>query len=454
MGKKLFGTSGIRGIVNKEFSLNLVSRITRSIPIVLGRKLGIARDGRTSSYLFRNVVVSNLLAAGCEIYDYGTIPTPALQYAIRTHKLNGGIIITASHNPPEYNGLKVIQSNGLEVSEVIENKIEEVYYNNKFILSGWNEIRKIKKIDILEQYQKSVLNHIGKCKINKIVLDLADGVGSVIAPRVFRSIGCEVKTINDEIDGRFPGRGSEPRIDNLQKLSETVLNEGADFGVAYDGDADRAIFIDNNGVPIIGDQSLALLSANQVKNNLDKRAAICITCSNVIKDVVEKEGGEVIWTKVGGKEVSKVMDEKNIQIGGEDSGGIMYAPHIPVKDATMTTALMIDLLSKSQESMSELIKKNPKYYNQKISIMCPNNKKREIIKKALNIQKYQTINTLDGFKMHFTKSSWVLIRPSGTEPKIRLFIESKTKKETTKLAKIFHDFITRETSMLSIEKNV
>lgn len=224
-------------------------------------------------------MIVGLTSTGCDIYETGMAPTPAIQYAIRHHRMNGGIIITASHNPPEYNGAKVAAEDGIELSREQEIEIETIFFDEKIRQVPWNEIGKIHQLpDILDSYNYAIENQVNASIIQRknyhVVVDPGNGVGALTAPYVLRDFKCKVTTINANIDGTFPNRLSEPRPENLGELASAVKAVGADLGVAYDGDADRAIFVDEKGEIHWGDRIFALIEKHFLEENRAKLSSL------------------------------------------------------------------------------------------------------------------------------------------------------------------------------------
>ena len=262
---KLFGTNGVRGVFAEDFTLEFVHDLTLAISTYFKEgTIIVGCDGRNSSNIISKLVCSTLNSVGINCDLAGLIPTPCLEFATKTLGYNGGIMITASHNPPEYNGIKPIASDGVEISREDENVIEDIFFkknwkeNSSVFGSTRNDDRAI------QTYLDGIKSQIDVSKIKskklKVVLDLGNGTQAVTAIKLCEQLGCETITINQEIDGTFSGRGPEPTPYNLEELSSTVVNNNADLGIAFDGDGDRSIFCDNTGMLLSGDKSALLLS--------------------------------------------------------------------------------------------------------------------------------------------------------------------------------------------------
>ncbi len=439
--KKLFGTNGIRGLVNVELTPEMAVKIGCAIGTFFGRKnLLLGHDARTSGGMLAEAVISGLTATGCRVFFAGMAPTPALQFAVKNHRMDGGVIITASHNPPEYNGIKVIWRDGIETSHEQESEIEKIYFDDKIVFAEWDKLGTVQdQPGINDEYVQAIKKHVNTQKIAQkhfhVVVDAANSVGGLTCPQLLRELGCKVTSINANIDGTFPGRMPEPRPESLTDLSATVKAVGADMGVAFDGDADRSIFADENGTIYWGDKTFAVVIKQFLAKNPGAKIVTPVSSSTLIKDTVEAYKGDLVWTKVGSVTVSQKMKELNAKLGGEENGGIFYGPHQAVRDGAMTTALLLDIMAQTGQKLSALVAEQPQYFIEKGKIECPDEKKETLLKKLYEQVKGENISTIDGVKIWFRDSSAILIRPSGTEPVFRLYAEAKNQEKALKLVK-------------------
>ena len=261
---KFFGTNGIRGVFDEDFTLEFIHEMTLSIgtyfekgPILIGF------DGRESSPLICKIITSSLNSIGIDCNVAGLVPTPCLEYAVKSLGYSGGIMITASHNPPQYNGIKPAGKDGVEISREDELIIEDIYSKKNWLSKPekWGITNDETKT--IETYLDGIMTHIDSNLIEskpfKVVLDLGNGAQAVAAPNFCKKLNCEVVLVNEQVDGKFPGRGSEPTPQNLSVLSKAVLENKADFGIAFDGDGDRSIFCDDLGNILTGDKSALIL---------------------------------------------------------------------------------------------------------------------------------------------------------------------------------------------------
>jgi phosphomannomutase/phosphoglucomutase len=437
--RKLFGTNGIRGTVNKELTPQKAIKIASAIGTYFNKKpLLLGYDARTSGPMLAKAVTAGLTATGCTVYFAGMAPTPALQYSIKNHCMAGGVIITASHNPPEYNGIKVIWNDGIEISHEQETKIENIFFEDTPVYAEWDKLGAKHDLAVVNnEYIEAVKKHVNVSEITEkhyhVLVDAANSVASLAAPQLLRELGCKVTTINANIDGTFPGRMPEPRPENLQETATAVKAVGADFGVAFDGDADRSIFVGENGEIYWGDKTFALIEKHFLIENPNAKIVTPVSSSTLVKDVADAYRGEIVWTKVGSVTVSQKMKELKAKLGGEENGGVFYGPHQAVRDGAMTTALILGIMAKTGKKLSGLIAEQPQYFLEKGKVACPEDKKEKVLTRLVEQVKGANVSTIDGVKIWFEDKSAILVRPSGTEPVYRLYAEAKTHEKALKL---------------------
>ena len=435
---KLFGTNGVRGVFSEDFTLEFVHDLILAISTYFKEgTILVGYDGRHSSTVISKLVCSTLNFAGLDCHLAGLVPTPCLEFATKTLGYNGGIMITASHNPPEYNGIKPIASDGVEISREDENVIEEIFFKKNWKQKS-STFGSTKNDDrAIETYLDGIKSQVDVSKIKsknlKVILDLGNGAQAVTAIKLCEQLRCEVITINQQIDGSFPGRGSEPTLNNLQELSSTVVKNNADLGIAFDGDGDRSIFCDNKGMLLSGDKSALLLSNYLLKKNPNSKVVTCTNSGNSIDEIVTQTNSTVIRTKVGSIEVSRKMITENALLGFEENGGFMFGKHNHVRDGGMTLALFLELLASSNKSLNEELATLPPSFTTKDKISCKKEDVDRIISKLLD--EFPNSDISDGIKIIFDKKNWVMVRPSGTEPIIRIYAESDSEKNLEILMK-------------------
>ena len=446
--KKLFGTNGVRGVFSEDFTLEFVNDLVMSLATYFKNgKILVGYDGRHSSPLIAKIVSSALNYSGLDCYMARLVPTPCLEYATKKLGYDGGLMITASHNPPQYNGIKPVAPDGVEISREDERKIEKIF-DEKNWLKADTFGKTFEETNVISTYIDGItslvcIDHINEKKF-KVCLDLGNGAQSVTAKNLCEALGCEVFSINENIDGDFPGRGSEPTPQNLDELSKLVVETNSDLGIAFDGDGDRSIFCDENGKILTGDISALLLCDYLLKQYPNSQVVTCLNSGNIIEKIVEKSDSRVVRTKVGSVEVSRRMVNDDALIGYEENGGFMFGKHNHVRDGGMTLALMLDLLSKSKSTLSENIENIPPSFTTKTKIECSLEQSKIVISELL--KEFPDSNTSDGIKIYVDENNWVMIRPSGTEPIIRIYGESNSQQN---LDSLISNFVEKTKSILS-----
>lgn len=432
---RLFGTNGIRGVVGDTITSEFAYELGSSVASLFkSQNILVGQDGRTSSQMLAEGTVAGVLAQGNTVQDCGVITTPGLQYL---SKIGGspGIVVTASHNPPEYNGFKVVDSDGIEVAREKEERIENLVEKDSWKTHKTPGTRE-SRTHPLGPYFASVGGYLKQQRLVnplKVVVDTANGVSTLTTPVLLRMIGCRVVTINDNIDGRFPGRNSEPRPENLGPLSDLVRFEKAAFGVAHDGDGDRAVFVDETGVVHSGDKSLTLIADEILRKSPGSKVVTPVNSSQSVTEVARKRKGRVILTKVGSINVARTMIREKAILGGEENGGIFYAPHQPVRDGTMATALILNAIVENQMPLSKLMARLPSFFMAKEKRNCPDKKKDAVMKRISRKLGSRVTSTIDGIRVDIKDKGWFLVRPSGTEPLIRIYVEGKTENDLKQL---------------------
>ncbi len=445
---KFFGTNGIRGVFSEDLTLEFVHDMTLAIGTYFEKgTVLIGFDGRESSPVISKVVSSALNSIGIDCNVAGIVPTPCLQFAVKTLGYSGGIMITASHNPPQYNGIKPTAKDGVEISRGDELVVEDIYLQKSWIKNTENWGTTGKEERAIETYLKGIVSQIDSKLIEsknfKVVLDLGNGVQAVSAPDFCKMMQCETLLVNQNIDGKFPGRGSEPTPQNLSELSQTVTENNADFGIAFDGDGDRSIFCDNKGNILTGDKSALVLTQHILKKNLNSVIVTCLNSGSNIEVLADKFNSKVIRTKIGSVEVSRKMIHTNALIGFEENGGYMYGKHNQVRDGCMTLALMLDLLT-TGKSLSDEIASLPPSFTTKDKVSCSPENVSKLISSLK--EEFPSSDTTDGIKITINPKNWVMIRPSGTEPIVRVYAEAESQE---KLDILMSEYLNKVKSIIS-----
>ena len=446
---KFFGTNGIRGVFSEDFTLEFVHDMTLAIgtyfekgPVLIGY------DGRDSSPVICKVVSAALNSIGIDCNVAGIVPTPCLEFAVKTLGYSGGIMITASHNPPQYNGIKPAAKDGVEISRDDELIIEDIYLQKNWIKNCTKFGTTGKEERAIDVYVKGIISQVDSTLIEskqfKVVLDLGNGAQAVSAPDFCKMLQCDTFLINQNIDGSFPGRGSEPTPQNLSELSESVIKNNADVGIAFDGDGDRSIFCDNKGNILTGDKSALILIRHILKKNPNSLVVTCLNSGSNTEVLADQFNSKVIRTKVGSVEVSRKMVPTNALIGFEENGGFMYGKHNQVRDGCMTLALMLELLATSEKSLYENITSLPPSFTTKDKVACPSENVPKLISSLKN--EFPNSDTTDGIKITIDPKNWVMIRPSGTEPIVRVYAESEN---SEKLNELISEYVQKVKSIIT-----
>lgn len=413
---RLFGSSGIRGIVPEEITIDMALELGASIGSCYD-KIAVGRDVRTTGDMLRAALSCGILACGGDVYDAGILPTPTL--ALATRDYDCGVMLTASHNPPEYNGFKFWNKDTSPFDDNQMAKIEKLLYNREFRFTDWKNVGKVHLLDrAIESHITRVAKLVGSIDC-KVVLDCGCGASSLIGPRLLRELGCKVVTINANPDGSFPGRLPEPTEDQLSLLKATVVREEAVVGIAHDGDGDRVVVVDEMGKYIDGDKMLGLLGSM-----LGEKGVVTTIDSSMIID--EMIGGKIIRTRVGDTYVSSAMKREGLEFGGEPSGTYIYSENSLCPDGIYFAAFIAKIAAETK--LSHAISEIPDFPRKRISFNFDRSKRGEI-QRRLDDQmariECDELISLDGYRVQY-EDGWFLIRLSGTEPKLRITAEART----------------------------
>ena len=425
--KRLFGTNGVRGIVGKDLTPDLVLTIGEALGTMRKGCIAVGRDTRTSGETLVKAVKSGLIATGCDVVDCGILPTPALQYLIK-EQFDGGAMITASHNPPEYNGVKIIEADGTEMGDEETLKLERLIFEPAFAPVSWKHIgEEMHAPHLLRKYTEAVVYHFPD-KVGSeisVAVDPGSGPACFTTPEILTDMGCRVLTLNGVMDGTFPGRLPEPSLEGLRNLAGLVVSSGAAFGVAHDGDADRAVFIDEKGRFVEENREFALI-AQHICHRKKGVLVTPVSTSSVVEIVAKNEGCTVTYTPVGSIYVARTMRSliekgNTVVFGGEGNGGLIFPDHQFCRDGGMTAAMMVFILASTGQKLSTLIDTLPERSMVKDKISTSSGPK--VLESLKRVYTHDLLDLTDGVKI-LRKDSWALIRASGTEPIIRIIIDA------------------------------
>ncbi len=428
-GKRLFGTNGVRGVIGETMTPDLVLNIGAALGTMRPGTIAVGRDTRTSGEALAHAVKAGLQMCGCDVVDLGILPTPALQYIIRKNGFSAGAMITASHNPPEYNGVKVIEGDGTEMADEQIIRLEDCLFSRSFAVVPWDRVgSEIAAPHLVEEYVRAVVDHFpeGIGTGMTVVVDPGSGPAAITTPLILSRMGCRVHTINAKMDGVFPGRMPEPTQEGLRRLSEMVVATGATFGVAHDGDADRAVFVDERGRYVEENREFALIE-DYICSRSKGTVVTPVSSSRLVEDVARQNGCPVDYTPVGSIYVARRMLEliaggTPVAFGGEGNGGLIYPDHQFCRDGGMTAAMMVAVLASRQgESLSGALDNLPAYHLIKDKYVTSN--PRELVGIVERAFSDDVQDRTDGVKI-IRDHVWALVRASGTEPMIRVMVES------------------------------
>lgn len=428
MAERLFGTNGVRGVVNEHLDCKLSLGLGMAIGAAMGGRIAMACDTRVSADMIKHAVSAGIMAAGHDVVDLGTIPTPALQLFVRDHPgISGGVMITASHNPPQFNGIKCVSGDGTEASRAEETGIEELYARG-VQPAPWDEVGGMTAYaGADEEYVDRIVSAVDAEAIRgaglTVCLDCANGAAFRTAPLLMKRLGVRAITLNCDAQGEFPGHPSEPSEDHLEDLKSLVGSTGADLGIAHDGDADRCVFITSSGGYVSGDKCLALMAGYILSRKRGGSVVTPVSTSSLVEETVEAAGGSVIRTAVGSPTVARRMMEEGSVFGGEENGGMIFPEHQYCRDGAMAAAVMLESIVLNGP-LGRQVATLPVYHTEKRKIACPDNMKSKVLEYLEGIGGSATIDDTDGLKFIYD-DGWVLARASGTEPAFRIYSESK-----------------------------
>jgi phosphoglucosamine mutase len=435
-GNCLFGTSGIRGIVGQDLSVDFCREIAQSIgtTLPLQAKVCIGTDTRVSRETIKGAVISGLRSKGVDVTDFGIVPTPALAFLTRNMGFDTGVMITASHNPPEFNGIKLFNGNAVGYSKAQEAEIETVYGEKRFMTGCLGSLAQSQEAK--ERYFQFMLGKFPARTFAhnlRIVVDPGNGAAARFASELFSALGLDVIPLNDEPNGLFPGRNPEPRQDTLRGTVEFMKQQNADFAVCFDGDADRVVFCDKEGFLEFG-EAIAFTSRLVVKQNGKRKVATTVETGKLLDLALRDLGVEVVRGRVGDVNLAYLVRELDAAIGVEPVG-VYILPEVGYyPDSLFATLTLLNQIKEVNE-IRDFFKSIPRLFSGQRKLPCPNKLKTPAMEKVKdNVYLFPTsrLNTLDGLRFEFD-DSWMLIRASGTEPVIRVIAESTSKAETEAL---------------------
>ncbi|MDH4269369.1 MAG: phosphoglucosamine mutase [Dehalococcoidia bacterium] len=434
--KKLFGTSGIRGIVDQDLSPDFCRRVALAIGTTLPQSstVCIATDTRISRHVIKEAITTGLLSCCVNVVDLGILPTPALALLTRELGFAAGIMVTASHNPPEFNGIKLFTDNSLGYSQAQEEEIERIYFEQRFRQGEKGSLKQAQ--DMKQKYLAFIKGKLSPPGFNhhlKVVVDPGNGAASRFASDILVQMGLDVIPVNNEPDGLFPGRSPEPKEDTLRGTVDFLRQHNADLAVCFDGDADRVVFCDKEG--FLGfNEPIAFISTLAVKKTGKKKVATTVETGTLLDLAVKDLGVEVVRGRVGDVAVAHLVQQLDAALGVEQVGVYIMPEVGHYPDSIFASLFLLSQLGDAGE-IRQFFQGIPRLFFEKAKVSCPDELKESVMARAkekANLFASDEMNTVDGLRLKFA-DSWMLIRASGTEPVIRIISESMSQKQTDEL---------------------
>ena len=453
MNPLIFREYDIRGMVGKDLTHDVVREIGRGYGTMmrnLGKKhITVGRDNRLSSKDFRDAIVEGILSTGIDVTDCGLIPTPLLYFSLFHLPVDGGVQITGSHNPPEFNGFKLCVGKTTIHGKEIQH-VREIIESGK--LSQGKGI--LKEYDIITPYLEMVKSKIKLNKKLKVVLDGGNGTSGLIAPKLLRDLGCEVTELYCNLDGNFPNHFPDPTVvKNLTDLIKKVKDEKADVGIGYDGDADRIGVVDNEGNIIWGDQLMIIFARDILKRKKGAKVVFEVKCSQNLGNDIKKHGGIPIMWAAGHSLIKDKMLKENAEFGGEMSGHIFFKDgYFGFDDAIYASLRLLLILSNTNQKITEMLADVPKTFTTpEIRVDCPDEEKFEIVKNiTADFKKEYDVIDIDGARVIFN-GGWGLIRASNTQPVLVVRFEAETEEKLEDFKKILYQRLNKFPALKSLK---
>src|SRR5688572_4177234 len=428
--------SGVRGVVGESLTPTLLTRFAQAFGTYVGAgAIVIGRDTRTSGEMVRQAVLSGLLSSGCRVIDLDVCPVPTVQLLVRERRARGGICITASHNPAEWNALKFINSAGLFLAAAQARQLLDIYHQGEYAKVAGAEMREVtREAGAIDLHVRRILDALGPlpegARRLRVAVDSCNGAGSVVAPRLLAALGAEVVPVNTTPDGLFP-RGAEPVPENLSELCRAVRESGADIGFAQDMDADRLAVVDERGEPV-GEEYTLVLAASYVLAREPGPLVANLATTGALDAVAQRFGCPVYRSKIGEANVTEEMRRRGAPLGGEGDGGVIYPRVNFARDSLVGMALILHLLAGDGRKVSEILEGLPRAHMVKEKMGCRSDRIGRVLKAVREEYARWPQDTRDGVKVT-TPDGWFLVRGSNTEPIIRLVAEGPTEERARSL---------------------
>jgi len=433
----VFRAYDIRGIYGEELTPELMSVVGSAAAECEGGDFVVGCDTRSSSPLLKLALASGIMASGVSVTDVGTVPIGAMFFSTVELKLGAMAYVTASHLPPEWNGVKLCHSDGLYFAPGEIRRVGEIAAEGSFSRPSWRGVGCLKLRDVLREYEEFLVNTVSGAEL-RVVLDLGNGATSLVAPRAFRRLGFDVSTLFENVDPAFSGRGAEPRPECLSELSRAVVSRGADVGVAYDGDGDRAVFTDERGRPLMPEQVAVLLAEGGLGGTIVASA----DCSSLLERYAEEAGVKVVRVPVGHTYMVRKVIETGAAIGVEHSGHVTIGRFSKFDDGILASLVVCSVAASLGRPVSRLVPEPP--HSKRVKVMVDERLKFRVVSELIKEyeREFGEVDTTDGVRVS-AEGYWVLVRASNTEPVVRIAVEAESESLLDDLVKKFTDDVKR-----------
>jgi phosphoglucosamine mutase len=404
----------------------------------------VGRDTRLSGEMIELALSSGLISSGFVVGTLGIVPTPVVAWLTREMQAEAGIAISASHNPPQYNGLKIFDSTGMAYKMEQQESLEERIHKGEFTTSDWNRVGHVEPMDLKRLYIEAVSDLVEAPLERRLVCDLFNGATTSIAKDLFEELGSQTILINAQPDGHFPAGNPEPNKESLERLGKMVRDSGAELGFGFDGDGDRMMPVDENGEIPSHDRVLAAYAGYVVRANGGGTVVTHVGASMSVEEAVEAAGGRVVRTKVGDVHVTEAMLETGALFGGEPVGAWIHPDVHLCPDGILSAVRLMQALDSEGKPLSQFVSGIPEYPTFRAKVACPNSEKDATMGSMSDIGEelgeVTDVSTVDGVRLQL-EDGWALIRPSGTEPIIRITVEAHDEERARGLLETSKKFV-------------
>jgi phosphomannomutase/phosphoglucomutase len=443
----IFRAYDVRGRIGPDINADVFRRVGRAYATLIqrngGRRIAVGQDNRESSAELKAGFIEGVRAAGVDVVDIGTVTTPILYFATAHWKLDGGANVTGSHNPVDYNGVKMVHPGAAPLTEAEIQGLRETIERGTFASGAGALSRR----DPRDDYFETVAKLVRLERPLKVVADAGNGIAGVYGPPLLRRLGCEVVELHCESDGRFPNHLPDPEDpENVVDLQQKVVEVGADLGLAWDGDADRVGVIDERGRRHEADLILVLLARDLLQRHPGAKVVFDVKSSQVLVDDIKKQGGIPVMWKTGHSHLKRKMREDKILLGGEVSGHMFFADgYYGVDDGILAACKIAEIAARHRGTVSSLFDSVPHLHaTPELKALCPDGEKFRVIDELARElkQRYETID-IDGARVLFPGGGWGLVRASNTNPYLTLRFEARTEAEIDAMKRVIYDALRR-----------